>query len=126
MATYPFPLILEYLRYAHNSYIKNHLPYVGRLIDTLDAADPTVQDLKQVFPLFVEDFIHHIYEEEDELFAYVRFLYKMERQPLNFQLYRVWLNFQSISLKDLRHHHVNEDEMAGMRELIDEIVELFT
>ena len=34
--------------------------------------------LNFVFPLFVEDFIRHIYEEEDELFQYVTLLQKAE------------------------------------------------
>src|SRR5687768_18003330 len=47
---------------------KHKLPYIARLVDSFKANHDdyfTVErDLKMVFPLFVEDFIQHIYQEE--------------------------------------------------------------
>ena len=46
-------------------------------------------DLKSIFPLFVEDFVHHIYEEEDTLFTYIGRLTNFVRsqRPVSSVLY---------------------------------------
>ncbi len=118
--TYPLELTLEFLRYSHNSYIKNYLPYVANLINQLDGRSTLIRDLKMVFPLFVEDFINHIYKEEDELFDYVEFLIDVHQKNPDKNPSRIW-KYSSLSLEQLRALHVDEDEMAGLRELIDEI-----
>lgn len=76
-------------------------------------------DLSIVFPLFVEDFIRHIYEEEDELFNYISFLLSIHNNPSGESLNNIY-KYGSISLTEVRAHHVDEDEMGGLRELIEE------
>ena len=117
---YPAGLIIAYLQHAHHIFIKQRLPYLGQLIGNLDdrcgAAPDLVQDLKFVFPLFAEDFIHHIYEEEDTLFTYIRSLEdfkegKGSRSQMYYQL-------EQYSIQDFAVEHlVEDDEMAGIRRI---------
>src|SRR6187551_2739773 len=78
LISYPIDLIIEYLKHAHFLFVKHKLPYIGRLVESFKVENPeyelVAKDLKILFPLFIEDFIHHIYEEEDTLFKYIRAL----------------------------------------------------
>ena len=78
LISYPVDLIIEYLKHAHFLFVKHKLPYIGRLVDSFSSNDSrfehVAKDLKILFPLFLEDFIHHIYEEEDTLFKYIKLL----------------------------------------------------
>lgn len=115
---FPLSLTLAYLRFAHQQYIKVHLPYVSKLIHQLPEDSDSIRDLKQVFPLFVEDFIIHIYEEEDTLFEYVGLLVTIESGRVSNPISKLW-KFRGLSLQELLDHHVDDDEMSSMRELIE-------
>jgi regulator of cell morphogenesis and NO signaling len=118
---YPLPLLIRFLKHAHTTYIKEYLPYVGKLIEKIPHQGiEAVSDLKEVYPLFVEDFIHHIYEEEDEVFSYLLALLKFEKSHFRNPMIDL-LPYFSISLEQLRDQHQLEDEMSSMRELIREI-----
>jgi regulator of cell morphogenesis and NO signaling len=69
---YPIDLIIEYLKHGHLYYLLSiSCPYIGQLGGKVSGQpsglqyDQVEKDLKILFPLFLEDFIHHIYEEED-------------------------------------------------------------
>lgn len=113
---YPMELLLEYLRHSHHLFIKQKLPYISYLLK--NHGSPELEDLKGVFPEFVEDFIKHIYEEEDQLFDYVFTLNKVASGKVNNPA-KLLVKDNAISLVDLQHDHDNEDEMANMRELIE-------
>ena len=87
LVSYPIDLIIEYLKHAHFLFVKHKLPYIGRLVDSFIPDHPdyeqVAKDLKTVFPLFLEDFIHHIYEEEDTLFKYIKVLQRASRGKMN-------------------------------------------
>lgn len=120
LVSYPIDLVLEYLTHTHHLFVKKRLPYIAQLIDGLEEVNfrykSLSNDLKQIFPLFVEDFIHHIYEEEDTLFSYIRMLtqflagesvgsrlyYKMERNAI-----------REFALE----HEVHESEMEGLKKI---------
>lgn len=120
LMAYPIDLVLQYLTHTHHLFVKKRLPYIAQLIDGLEKVNfrykSLSSDLKQVFPLFVEDFIHHIYEEEDTLFTYIKQLtdfmagesqgtalyYAMEKQEIqNFAL----------------DHEEHENEMDGLNKI---------
>src|SRR5450432_1658372 len=65
LISYPVDLIMEYLKHAHFLFVKHKLPYISRLVETFkanhDKYEGVERDLKALFPLFIEDFIHHIY-----------------------------------------------------------------
>jgi len=120
LINYPIDLIMEYLKHAHFLFVKHKLPYIGRLVESFKASHNdylTVEkDLKTLFPLFLEDFIHHIYEEEDNLFKYIRLLEKAVKGQYNpSQLYTM---MEKYSLqKCAMEHEVHDDEMQGIRRI---------
>lgn len=120
LVTYPIDLIIEYLKHAHFLFIKHKLPYIGRLVNAFKANHPDYvlveRDLKTVFPLFLEDFIHHIYEEEDSLFKHIKLLQRAAAGSFNpAQLYHK-LEKQSLQ-KFALDHEAHDDEMAGIRRI---------
>ena len=113
---YPARLIIEYLKHSHQLFIKDRLPYILRLINDIDLEEPSdmINDLKFVMPLFVEDFIKHIHEEEDRLFHYVLVLetiLKDVKAPSDF-----FFGANKFSIQEFALHHGNsDDEMNGIR-----------
>ena len=116
----PIDLIVEYLKHTHFVFIKQKLPYVGSLIAHLKASKSAYQsiakDLKFVFPLFVEDFIHHIYQEEDTLFNYIAKLdaYTKGKGHLS----HLYLEMEQNNLANFAsEHEEHDDEMMGIRQI---------
>jgi len=120
LMNYPVDLIMEYLKHAHFLFVKHKLPYIGRLVESFKANHQDYEivekDLKALFPLFLEDFIHHIYEEEDTLFHYIRLLEKAARGNYNpSQLYHL-MEKHSLQ-KCAMEHEAHDDEMQGIRRI---------
>lgn len=118
--SYPIDLIIEYLKHAHFLFIKHKLPYLGKLVDSFkaDHIDYVLveKDLKTLYPLFLEDFIHHIYEEEDTLFKYIQTLERASRGRYNpSQLYHL-LEKHSLPRYAIDHEE-HDDEMRGIRRI---------
>lgn len=115
--------IIQYLKHHHYLFIKDQLPFIQKLISHLTpkslADAELVADLKFIFPLFQEDFIHHIYEEEDTLFAYILQLNKvLQTKGYNGDLYYAMEKF---SIQELAlEHGEDDDEMKGIRGIIDQ------
>lgn len=116
LSSYPIDLLLEYLRHSHYLFIKEKLPYISFLIDNYQL--PFANDLKTIFPVFVEDFIKHIYEEEDELFEYVFVLNKINESKFPNPATAL-MPYRKISLKEIREEHQGDDEMGDLREIMD-------
>jgi regulator of cell morphogenesis and NO signaling len=120
LLSYPIDLIIEYLKHAHFLFIKHKLPYIGRVVESFKAHHSgfasVERDLKIIFPLFVEDFIQHIYEEEDTLFTYIRLLEKSSRRTLNPSKLFYQLEKNSIH-KFAMEHEAHDDEMEGIRKI---------
>ncbi|MFY0654272.1 MAG: iron-sulfur cluster repair di-iron protein [Cyclobacteriaceae bacterium] len=113
---YPARLIVEYLKHSHQLFIKDRLPYILKLINAIeDQGDAhLISDLKFILPLFVEDFIKHIYEEEDRFFHYVVTLEKVLNS--NNASASFGLNSGDFSIQEFALHHGNsDDEMKGIR-----------
>lgn len=118
----PMRLIVEYLRHAHHLFIRERLPFLLYLIGGIDVTDgpdkAIAQDLRMIFPLFAEEFIQHIHEEEDTLFGYIaeleRACKRLDRPGA------LWLRMERRSIGEFAaEHEVHEDEMAGIRALTD-------
>lgn len=116
---YPLELIIEYLKHNHYIFIKDRLPYLTHLIENYSGEDLLVlEELKLIFPHFAQEFIAHIYEEEDTLFAYILWLKKVQKnkqQPLIKSGSKSILEFE-------KEHHLHDDEMRGIRELTQNYV----
>lgn len=120
LISYPVDLIIEYLKHSHFLFIKHKLPYIARLVESFKAQhDDYLQierDLKMVFPLFVEDFIEHIYQEEDTLFHYILALDKALKGSFSpGQLY--YLMEKNSVQKFALEHEAHDDEMEGIRKI---------
>jgi len=120
LPSYPVELLVEYLKHTHHTFVKQRLPYLVDIIGNCKSKDPVygqlMEDLRFVLPLFIEDFIKHIYEEEDELFQYILLLNKAENGHLD--MYRLFQSMDKYQLQEhALEHHIHEDEMAGIRRI---------
>lgn len=117
LRTYSVDLIIEYLKHAHYTYIKQRLPYIAGLIQDLPVEElQSDKDLKLIFPYFVEDFIRHIYDEEDSLFHYILMMNKADKGDAHSQ--KVLRNFDNKSISDFALEHSSDDDvMDGIREI---------
>ena len=120
LISYPIDLIIEYLKHSHFLFIKHKLPYIARLVESFKAQhDDYLQverDLKMVFPLFVADFIEHIYQEEDTLFHYILALEKASKGKFSpGKLY--YLMEKNSVQKFAMEHEAHDDEMEGIRRI---------
>lgn len=69
-----------------------------------------------VFPLFVEDFIEHIYEEEDTLFHYILALEKASKGKFSPGKLFYLMEKNSVQ-KFAMEHEAHDDEMEGIRKI---------
>lgn len=119
---YPVELVIGYLRHAHHIFIKEKLPYMAHIIKHIrpnSFSDAQIAlDLQSVFPIFTEDFIRHIYEEEDHLFSYILKLSEAKRNIKPTQLY--FTMEQNSIQKFSMEHEAYDDEMAGIRAMTDD------
>lgn len=120
LISYPIDLIIEYLKHAHFLYVKHKLPYIGRLVESFKPEHPdyelVAKDLKILFPLFIEDFIHHIYEEEDTLFKYIKVLERAAQG--HFHPSKLYYMMERSSLQRFAlEHEAHDDEMEGIRKI---------
>ncbi len=118
LLSYPIDLIIEYLKHSHYLFVKHKLPYIGKLVENFKAGHPDYElvekDLKVLYPLFLQDFIEHIYEEEDTLFKYIKTLEQAKKGFQNpSRLYQLMENclLQRCAIE----HEAYDDEMAGIR-----------
>ncbi|RKQ51523.1 regulator of cell morphogenesis and NO signaling [Roseivirga pacifica] len=116
---FPVDLVIEYLKHAHYLFVKKRLPYIGQLIEGLTEVNERYEvlsrDLKSIFPLFVEDFVAHMYEEEDTLFSYVRDMsafIKGEKSGSD-----LIFSMEKFSIKEFAlDNEMHENEMDGFRQ----------
>src|SRR5205085_2948759 len=69
-----------------------------------------------VFPLFVEDFIAHIYEEEDTLFTYIQALERATKGDYTPSGLYYLMEKNSVH-KFAMEHEAHDDEMDGIRKI---------
>ena len=115
----PINLVIEYLKHNHSYFIKNRLPYIKSLISNLTLEDKKYKffnDLKFVFPLFYEDFVDHILEEEKYIFTYILNLQQFDNKIKDHA--KLFFASKKISLEEEAKEHRKEDsEMSGIRGL---------
>ena len=115
---YPIDLIVEYLKHAHYIFVKKNLTYISRLLQDFNSVDESatqcVKDLKLIFPMFVEEFVEHIYEEEDTFFAYVMKMCKAFNGKLSPSEAYLMLEQNSV-VAFSQDHDDAENSMMGIR-----------
>ncbi|NQZ75233.1 MAG: hypothetical protein HRT61_03845 [Ekhidna sp.] len=116
LENYPIELLVEFLKHAHHVFIKEKLPYIVHLTQQWDKK----WSLKELLPEFVEDFIKHIYEEEDSTFKYIELLCEQNNgvQKAPFALIS---EFRGYSLRREFEEHQHEDEFGAIRDLMSNI-----
>lgn len=120
MTNLPVDIIIAYLKHSHYLFVKHKLPYIARMIQELKPSDlmnsPAAEDLKFIFPLYVEDFIRHIYKEEDTLFTYILQLNTAIQGKLHPG--KLFYMMEQNSIEELAvEHDCHDDEMQGIRTL---------
>jgi regulator of cell morphogenesis and NO signaling len=120
LVSYPIDLIIEYLKHSHFLFIKHKLPYIARLVENFKAKDASYQlverDLRIVVPLFIKDFIEHIYHEEDTLFHFIHALERASKE--NYIPTRLYYLLEKNSIQSLAmEHEAHDDEMEGIRNI---------
>ncbi|WPP48061.1 hemerythrin domain-containing protein [Catalinimonas niigatensis] len=118
LSAYPVDVIVEYLKHTHFVFIKDRLPYLSKLIKNLQLSEykSIVEDLQFIFPLFVEDLIYHIYQEEDEFFSYILSLQEALKTPKYTN--RLYFDMEKYSIQDFAiSHDIDDDEMKGLRNI---------
>ncbi|WP_109832429.1 iron-sulfur cluster repair di-iron protein [Reichenbachiella versicolor] len=115
---YPIRLIVAYLKHSHQIFIKDTLSYILKKVAEVENSEDQnlVQDLKMILPMFIEDFIHHIYEEEDRLFTYLSDLEKFVNGKLNTTMMQTRMDKFSVQEFAL-YHNDSDTEMKGIRDI---------
>ncbi|MEQ9440802.1 MAG: iron-sulfur cluster repair di-iron protein [Cyclobacteriaceae bacterium] len=117
----PVDIIIAYLKHTHFLFIKERLPYLSKLIHHLPKNQhrDIVEDLQFVFPLFVEDLIYHIYQEEDEFFSYVLALQEAAQKAQSSSY--LYFGMEKCSIQEFAmHHDMDDDEMEGIRQITND------
>jgi len=115
----PIEVLVAYLKRKHYFFVRQELPFLANLISGI-TPDPEystlISDLRILFPLFVEDFIHHIHEEENGLFNRIVLLQDVEEGKYRLVDALIILEKDPIHLL-AEMHEIHEDEMEGIRRL---------
>lgn len=115
----PIELLVAYLKKKHYYFVRQELPFLSNLISGITPElgyEPLLADLRLLFPLFVEDFIHHIHEEESRLFNRIDLLQDIEEGAYRTQDALIILEQDPIEYL-AAHHEIHDDEMEGIRKL---------
>src|SRR5690606_11393369 len=115
----PIELLVAYLKKKHYFFVRQELPFLSNLITGIQPEQDfgaLLADLRIMFPLFVEDFIHHIHEEESRLFKRIELLQDIEDGHFAVQDALTILERDPIHLL-ADQHEIHDDEMEGIRRL---------
>lgn len=122
LAKYPVDMVIDYLKQSHRIFMRHRLPYMTDLInhtalpDVDSAYFEIISDLKIAFPLFSEDFIHHILEEESEIFSHIMRLDDVVYHKL--PLSKIYFAMEKYRIAEFAASHtIDDDDMAGIREM---------
>ncbi|WP_375584017.1 hemerythrin domain-containing protein [Cyclobacterium xiamenense] len=119
---HPIELVVGYLKKKHRYFVRQALPFLSSMVEGIDLGPKhksLMTDMRLMFPLFVDDFIHHIHEEEDTLFERIRLLQEIDAAvlPLS-EAIRVF-SLPAIA-KMAADHEAHDDEMEGIRKLTND------
>lgn len=117
---HPIEVLVSYLKRKHYFFVRQELPFLSNMVSGIMIKEEPYQsilvDLRLMFPLFVEDFIHHIHEEETKLFQRIKLLHQVEDDEFN--LADALIIFKKNPIAQLSEaHEAHDDEMEGIRKL---------
>jgi len=115
----PIEVLVAYLKRKHYFFIRQELPFLADMVEGIREKGEYAQildDLRIMFPLFVEDFIRHIHEEEKSLFQRIKLLLEIEEGA--FELVDALQILDQASIQKMSEsHEIHDDEMVGIRRL---------
>ncbi|QDH79190.1 hemerythrin HHE cation-binding protein [Echinicola soli] len=115
----PIEVLVEYLKNKHHFFLRHQLPFLSNIISGVKLPPEYVgllADLRLMFPLFVDDFIHHIHEEESTVFNSIKVLQEIENG--HYRLEEAVKILSRPSIQGMAHEHeAHDDEMEGIRKL---------
>lgn len=116
---HPIEVLVEYLKKKHHYFLRHELPFLSSMIAGIRPEkkyEALLADMRLMFPLFVDDFIHHIHEEENTLFRRIHLLHQIERGEYN--MVDAIALLDSTPIRELAaEHDAHDDEMEGIRRL---------
>src|SRR5690606_32880818 len=119
LSWHPIEVLVDYLKNIHHVLLRHEVPFLSNMISgirSVKAFEALLADVRLMFPRFVDDFIHHVHEEENTLFRRISLLHQIERGEYNMVDALALLDTTPISdLAD--EHEVQNDEMEGIRKL---------
>ncbi|MDN3687041.1 hemerythrin domain-containing protein [Cyclobacterium jeungdonense] len=119
---HPIELVVGYLKKKHRYFVRQALPFLSSMVDGIELATGhknLMTDLRLMFPLFVDDFIHHIHEEEDTLFRRIDLLQDIDAAVLPLAEAIQVFTLPSIAIM-ASDHEAHDDEMEGIRKLTND------
>ncbi|PRY87507.1 hemerythrin domain-containing protein [Mongoliibacter ruber] len=116
----PIEVLVAYLKKKHYYFLRQELPFLSNMIAGIQVPEKEyssiLADLRILFPLFVDDFIHHIHEEESRVFNRIELLHNIEEGEFILKdSVKILEQSPIASLADA--HEVHDDEMEGIRKL---------
>jgi regulator of cell morphogenesis and NO signaling len=119
---HPIEVMVGYLKKKHRFFIRQALPFLTSMVEGMELGmtyKSLITDLRLMFPLFVDDFIHHIHDEEDSLFERIALLQDIDSGsvPLSEGI-RIFAlpSIQKMAVE----HDAHDDEMRGIRKLTND------
>jgi regulator of cell morphogenesis and NO signaling len=116
---HPIEVLVGYLKKKHRLFVRQELPFLSSMVNGISGVggfEPLLGDMRLMFPLFVDDFIHHIHEEENTLFSRIVLLQDIEHQKMPLEDAVDLFKLSSVS-KMAAEHEGHDDEMEGIRRL---------
>lgn len=121
---HPIEVLVAYLKKKHYFFVRQELPFLSNMVAGIKLEGEfaaILADLRIMFPMFVEDFIHHIHEEESRVFKRIYLLHEIETGQFSLNDALTILEESPISL--LAHaHEDHDDEMVGIRKLTKDYI----
>jgi len=117
---HPIEVLVAYLKKKHYYFVRQELPFLSNMVAGIEINEQPYRnvlcDLRIMFPLFVEDFIHHIHEEENRLFNRIKLLHEIENDEFELKESLKILGKSPVASMS-EAHEAHDDEMEGIRKL---------
>lgn len=117
----PVDLVICYLKHKHFSFIKHTLPYLVKLVESFSTNNEpaVIKDIRAHFPLFVDDFIRHIYQEERTIFKFIEEIDGAVKGNINPS--KLFFSLRANSINNMASKSMKEDGiMLGVREITND------